>query len=107
MRYHALSGCNSEIMAEEFAIFEIKLSFWTNNLLPAQFKKLVHIVQQFTPFLSDIVHLLFAGLPPVLKKQENLPSIHPHVAQLFCFGPADRAEKLHCPVLLHFTVLLN
>ena len=82
MKYHVLSVYVDKILAEEFAIFKIKLSFLTDILLLALVKtiseKLFHSVHQYAPFLSNIVNLLFASFHPGSKKQENVHSIHPY-----------------------------
>ena len=79
MKYHILSGYVDKSLAEGHSIFKIKLSFLTDILL--QFKKLIHSVN--SPFLSSIIHILFASYPPVSKRQgKQIFALHPSTRDL-------------------------
>ena len=83
MKYRVSSGYVDKILAEEPAIFKIKLldGYSLTSAGENNSEKLFHSVHQYAPFLSNIVHHLFASFPPGSKKQEKC-ALHPSIRDL-------------------------
>ena len=100
-----------KVLAEEFAIFRIKLSFLTNipcKRILKQFKKSVHGLCQSLPFL-DLTWLSFSSTVchQSLKLKGRKFSLHPYACDLAVgFGSAARAAKLS-RLILQFVVLIK